>query len=133
MYPETRAMDDPYDIHSRGFSDHSAVIAEVALSRKSIDSGIGAAQGQASICGGSLLDARLRSWPHVYCDQEKKMISEASFSIILRVLACVICFSQRPYCQRCTRLDLSALKEFVLFRNDDVSTNSLRNDAALLK
>ena len=36
MYPETRAMDDPYDIHSRGFSDHSAVIAEVALSRKSI-------------------------------------------------------------------------------------------------
>ena len=40
----------------------------------------------------------------------------------------MICFSQRPYCQRCTRLDLSALKEFVLFRNDDVSTNSLRND-----
>ena len=36
MYPETRAMDDPYDIHSRGFSDHSAVIAEVALSCKSI-------------------------------------------------------------------------------------------------
>ena len=29
-------MDDPYDIHSRGISDHSAVIAEVALSRKSI-------------------------------------------------------------------------------------------------
>ena len=29
-------MHDPYDIHSRGFSDHSAVIAEVALSRKSI-------------------------------------------------------------------------------------------------
>ena len=127
-------MDDPYDIHNRGISDHFAVIAEVALSRKSIDSGIGAAQGQASICGGSLLDARLKSWPHVYCDQEKKKrISEASFSIILRVLACVICFSQRPYCQRCTRLDLSALKEFVLFRNDDVSTNSLRNDAALLK
>ena len=57
----------------------------------------------------------------------KKGISEASFSIILRVLAFVICFSQRPYCQRCTRLDLSALKEFVLFRNDDVSTNSLRD------
>ena len=36
MYPETRAMDDPYDVHSRGISDHSAVIAEVALSRKSI-------------------------------------------------------------------------------------------------
>ena len=36
MYPETRAMDDPYDIHSRGFFDHSAVIAEVALSCKSI-------------------------------------------------------------------------------------------------
>ena len=36
MYPETRAMDDPYDIHSRGISGHSAVIAEVALSRKSI-------------------------------------------------------------------------------------------------
>ena len=36
MYPETRVMDDPYDIHSRGFSDHSAVIAEVALSRTSI-------------------------------------------------------------------------------------------------
>ena len=121
MYPETCAMHDPYDIHSRGISDHSAVIAEAALSRKSIDSGIGAAQGQASICGGSLLDARLRSWPHVYCDQEKKMISEASFNIILRVLAFVICFSQWPYCQRCTRLDLSALKEFVLFRNDDVS------------
>ena len=29
MYPEARAMDDPYDIHSRGISDHSAVIAEV--------------------------------------------------------------------------------------------------------
>ena len=29
-------MDDPYDVHSRGISDHSAVIAEVALSRKSI-------------------------------------------------------------------------------------------------
>ena len=87
-----------------------------------LDSGVGAAQGQASICGGSLLDARLRSWPH-----------SASFSIILRVLAFVICFSQRPYCQRCTRLDLSALKEFVLFRNDDVSTKSLRNDDALLK
>ena len=86
-----------------------------------LDSGVGAAQGQASICSGSLLDARLRSWPHVYCDQEKKMISEASFNIILRVLAFVICFSQWPYCQRCTRLDLSALKEFVLFRNDDVS------------
>ena len=57
----------------------------------------------------------------------KKEISEASFSIILRVLAFVLCFSQRPYCQRCTRLDLSALKEFVLFRNDDVSTNSLRD------
>ena len=36
MYPEARAMDDPYDIHSRGISNHSAVIAEVALSRKSI-------------------------------------------------------------------------------------------------
>ena len=47
--------------------------------------------------------------------------------MILRVLAFVICLSQRPYCQRCTRLDLSALKEFVLFRNDDVSTNSLRD------
>ena len=70
MYPETRAMDDPYDIHSRRFSDHSAVIAEVALARKSIDSGIGATQGQASICGGSLLDATLRSWPHVYGDQD---------------------------------------------------------------
>ena len=39
------------------------------------------------------MDARLRSWPHVYCDQEKKMISEASFNIILRVLAFVICFT----------------------------------------
>ena len=36
MYPETRAMDNPYDMHSRGFSNHSAVITEVALSRKSI-------------------------------------------------------------------------------------------------
>ena len=27
----------------------------------------------------------------------------------------------------------TALKEFVLFRNDDVSTKSLRNDDALLK
>ena len=36
MYPEARAMDDPYDIHSRGISDHSAVIAEVTLSRKSM-------------------------------------------------------------------------------------------------
>ena len=27
-----------------------------------LDSGVGAAQGQASICGGPLLDARLRSW-----------------------------------------------------------------------
>ena len=55
------------------------------------------------------------------------MFISPSFSIILRVLAFVLCFSQRPYCQRCTRLDLSALKEFVLFRNDDVSTNSLRD------
>ena len=65
--------------------------------------------------------------------KKKKRISEASFSVILRVLAFVICFSQRPYCERCTRLDLSALKEFVSFRNDDVSPNSMRNDAALLK
>ena len=36
MYPEACAMDDPYDIHSGGISNHSAVIAEVALSRKSI-------------------------------------------------------------------------------------------------
>ena len=129
------------------------------------------------ICGGLLLDARLRSWSrsgsgvhlrwsalerqtqeleplrvrrpfavvrswtldskagHMFTViKKKKSISEASFSIILRVLACVICFSQRSYCQRCTRLDLSALKEFVLFRNDDVSSYySMRNDAALLK
>ena len=36
MYIETRPMHDPYDIHSGGFSDHSAIIAEGALSRKSI-------------------------------------------------------------------------------------------------
>ena len=35
-----------------------------------LDSEGGTAQGQASICGGSLLDATLRSWPHVYCDQD---------------------------------------------------------------
>ena len=58
---------------------------------------------------------------------KKEGISEASFSIILRVLAFVLCFAQRPYCQRCTRLDLSALKEFVLLRSDEVSTNSLRD------
>ena len=72
MYPEARAMDDPYDIHSRGFFDHSAVIAEVALSRKSIGTLIipewhvlrtlATAAGVLELCCGLLLDARLRSW-----------------------------------------------------------------------
>ena len=72
MYPETRAMDDPYDIHNRGISDHFAVIAEVALSRKSIGTLIipewhvlrtlATAAGVLELCCGLLLDARLRSW-----------------------------------------------------------------------
>ena len=36
MYIEIRPMHDPYDIHSGGFSDYSAIIAEGALCRKSI-------------------------------------------------------------------------------------------------
>ena len=53
MYPETRAMDDPYDIHSRGFSAHSAVIAEVALSRKSIGTLISRVARPPDTCDGS--------------------------------------------------------------------------------